>query len=77
MRPDPRTRRHQPETTLLYRLVEQYYPAFLAHLEAEGRALPDHMQQEFTDCLKCGRQEHGFLRVRCESCHHEKLMAFS
>jgi hypothetical protein len=41
-------RRHQPETTLLYRLVEQYYPAFLAHLEAEGRTLPDYVQQEFT-----------------------------
>jgi hypothetical protein len=21
--------------------------------------------------------EHGFLRVRCESCHYEKLVAFS
>ncbi len=27
--------------------------------------------------LKCGRLEHGFLRVRCQSCHHEKLVAFS
>ncbi|MDA1370735.1 MAG: VWA domain-containing protein [Proteobacteria bacterium] len=73
----PRYQRHQPETTLLYRIVEQHYPAFLAHLEAEGRALPDYVQQEFTDYLKCGRLEHGFLRVRCESCHHEKLVAFS
>ena len=72
-----RYRRHQPETTLLYRIVEQHYPAFLTHLEAEGRSLPDYVQQEFTDYLKCGRLEHGFLRVRCESCHHEKLVAFS
>jgi hypothetical protein len=49
----------------------------LAHLEAESRALPDHEQQEFTDYLKCGRQEHGFLRVRCESGHPKKLVAFS
>ena len=27
--------------------------------------------------LKCGRLEHGFLRVRCESCHNEFLVAFS
>ncbi len=26
---------------------------------------------------KCGRFGHGFLRVRCESCHHEKWVAFS
>jgi ribosomal protein S27E len=72
-----RYQRHQPETTLLYRIVEQHYPAFLAHLASEGTTLPDYVQQEFTDYLKCGRLEHGFLRVRCESCHHEKLVAFS
>ena len=69
--------RHQPEQTLLYQLVEKYYPAFLEHQAAEGRLLPDYVQQEFTDFLRCGRLEHGFLRVRCESCHHEKLVAFS
>ena len=73
----PHYRRHQPATTLLYRIVEQHYPAFLAHLQAEGRSLPDYVQQEFTDYLKCGRLEHGFLRLRCENCHHEKLVAFS
>jgi len=72
-----RYQRHQPETTLLYRIVEQYHPAFLAHLEAEGRNPPDYVQQEFTDYLRCGRLEHGFQRVRCENCHHEKLLAFS
>ncbi|MCB1672857.1 MAG: hypothetical protein KDI29_17150, partial [Pseudomonadales bacterium] len=36
-----RYQRHQPETTLLFRIVEQLYTAFLAHLEAEGRNLPD------------------------------------
>ena len=35
------------------------------------------MQREFTDYLRCGRLEHGFLRVRCESCHAEHLVAFS
>ncbi len=27
--------------------------------------------------LKCGRLEHGFLRVRCTTCHAERLVAFS
>ena len=35
------------------------------------------MQQEFEAYLKCGRLEEGFLRVRCERCHAEKLVAFS
>jgi Transposase zinc-binding domain/Putative transposase len=68
---------HRPEQTLLYQLVEQHYPVFLAVREAAGRPLPGYVQQEFEKYLKCGRLEHGFLRVRCESCHAEKLVAFS
>jgi hypothetical protein len=32
--------RHQPEHTLLYQIVEHYYPAFSAYLAAQGRDLP-------------------------------------
>jgi hypothetical protein len=77
MLPGARHVRHRPEQTLLYQLVEQHYPAFLDHLAAESRGLPEYVQQEFEDYLKCGRLEHGFLRVRCEVCHDEKLVAFS
>jgi hypothetical protein len=35
------------------------------------------VQQEFADYLKCGRLEHGFLRVQCTECHYEHLVAFS
>ena len=35
------------------------------------------MPEEFDAYLKCGRLEEGFLRVRCGSCHAEKLVAFS
>ena len=69
--------RHRPEQTLLYRIVEQYYPEFSTHLAERGIALPRYVQREFEDYLKCGRLEHGFLRVRCESCHAEHLVAFS
>jgi len=62
---------------LLYQIVEEYYPAFTAHLADQGRELPGYVQREFEDYLKCGRLEHGFLRVRCESCHTEHLVAFS
>ena len=49
----------------------------LRTLLAVGRTLPDYVHQEFEDYLKCGRLEHGFLRVRCEDCRHERLVAFS
>jgi hypothetical protein len=73
----PRHERHRPEATLLYRLVEQHYPAFLAALTARERTLPGYVQEEFAAYLKCGRLEHGFLRVRCTACHAERLVAYS
>jgi len=44
---------------------------------SEGRALPYYVRQEFDEYLKRGRFEHGFLRVQCETCHAEHLVAFS
>ena len=40
----------------------------------QGKSLPLHVQQEFADYLKCGRLEHGFLRVQCAECHHEHFV---
>ncbi|NND72543.1 MAG: hypothetical protein HKN43_13285 [Rhodothermales bacterium] len=60
--------RHHPEQSLLYPLVEEYFPVFKAQLEAQGTRLPRDVEQEFEALLKCGRPEYGFLRVRCESC---------
>ena len=39
--------------------------------------MPGYVVREFEDYLKCGRFEHGFLRLQCESSHHEKLVALS
>ena len=72
-----RFKRHRPEQTLLYRLIEQYYPDFEMQWASEGRVLPDYVRREFDEYLKCGRLEHGFLRVQCASCHAEHLVAFS
>ena len=73
----PRFERHRPEQTLLYQLVDRYYPAFEAQLAVEDRVLPNYVRREFDEYLKCGRLEHGFLRARCESCHADRLVAFS
>ena len=69
--------RHRPEQTLLYRIVEEHYPTFRDLLAQQDRPLPAYAAREFDDFLKCGRLEHGFLRVRCSKCHFERLVAFS
>lgn len=68
-------RRHRPEDTLLYQLVARYYPELERLLAAQGTPLPGYVNREFEEYLRCGRLEHGFLRVRCATCHHEKLVA--
>jgi ribosomal protein S27E len=75
--PRPRHERHRPEQTLLYRIIDRHYPEFLACMAEQGKPLPLHIKKEFDEFLKCGRLEHGFLRVRCETCHEERLVAFS
>ena len=72
-----RYQRHQPENNLLYRIVERHYPEFTAYLAEQGAILPRYVQREFEAYLKCGRLEHGFLRVQCNNCHAEHLVAFS
>ena len=69
--------RRRPEETTLYRLVQDHLGTFLAEVEAGGVAsLPQFVKNEFDAFLECGILAHGFLRVRCAECGHEKLVAF-
>jgi hypothetical protein len=69
--------RHRPEDTVLYDVVERHHAAFFAALEEEGRHLPGFVRDEFEAYLRCGRLEHGFVRVKCDGCRHEHLVGFS
>ena len=70
--------RHQPEHTVLYKIVQENLETFLRLVHEEcGRALPDFVEKEFREYLKCGILAHGFLRAKCESCSDEHLIAFS
>ena len=73
----PSYARHVPERMLLYALVQAHYLDFIAGLEAEDRSLPAYVREEFEAFLRCGVLENGFLRVVCEHCHAERLLAFS
>jgi len=69
--------RHMPEQSLLFQLIQRHWPEFQSHLSDSGSYLPKHVTREFEEYLECGRLERGFLRVRCDGCHHERLVAFS
>ena len=70
-------KRHRPEKTLLYGIIDRYYSEFRAYMAEQGRSLPLHVQKEFDEYLKCGRLEHGFLRLQCSTCYYEQLVTFS
>jgi hypothetical protein len=58
--------------------VQEELEAFLAQVEAQtGSGIPQFVKDEFEAYLECGILAHGFLRVRCAECAHEKLVAFS
>lgn len=73
----PTYRRHRPERSALYAIIAEHYPRFLRKIETSGGHLPQFVRQEFDEYLKCGLLEHGFLRVKCDGCRHEHLVAFS
>src|SRR5215475_7240694 len=68
-----------PSQTLLYRVVAAHLETFLASLDADpgARGLPAYVERELYDYLQCGVLAHGFLRLSCDTCKHELLLAFS
>ena len=45
--------------------------------QEEEKQLPHFVKKEFEEFLKCGLLTHGFLKLQCQSCRREKLVAFS
>jgi hypothetical protein len=68
--------RHRPEQTVLYQLVEPHWPAFRERSEAAG-GLPRFVVREMEEYLRCGRLEFGCLRLACDECGFERLVAWS
>ena len=74
-----RYQRHRPEETTLYRVVQAHLDTFLAGVDIDTgvAGLPTFVTDEFDAFLACGILAHGFLRLRCDGCKEEKLVAFS
>jgi hypothetical protein len=68
-----------PSQTVLYHAVADHLETFLASLDADpdAKGLPTYVEREFYDYLQCGILAHGFLRLGCDTCKHEMLLAFS
>ena len=68
-----------PSRTILYKVIAEHLETFLASLDAEPNAtgMPAYVQREFYDFLQCGILAHGFLRLGCDTCKQEVLLAFS
>src|SRR5215467_11782128 len=68
-----------PSQTVLYRAIADHLETFLASLDAdpEARGLPAYVERECYDDLPCGVLAHGFLRLGCDTCHQELLLACS
>ena len=56
----------------------QHAGTFFAEAEAAaGADLPQFFKDEFEAFLNCGILAHGFMRLRCSDCGHDKLVANS
>ena len=67
--------RRTAETSVLYRVVQQNLEPFLAF--ARDRPVPRFVERELRAFLECGILAHGFVRVHCDACGRDRLVAFS
>jgi hypothetical protein len=79
---EERTPTHTPRdssNTVLYKVIAEHLETFLATLDADptAKGLPQSVKDEFYAYLQCGILAHGFLRLGCDTCQHEMLLAFS
>jgi Transposase zinc-binding domain/Putative transposase len=68
-----------PRQTILYQVVAAHLETFLATVAADPTAtgLPAYVTEEFYAYLQCGILAHGFVRLGCDTCPHQMLLAFS
>ncbi len=69
--------RHEPEKALLHQVVREQLAGFLSSAAHREQPTPRFIEQELRAFLRCGVLAHGFLRVHCDDCGHDRLVAFS
>ena len=66
-----------PEKTVLYRIVAEQLETFLERQRRRGRPVPRFVERELRSYLDCGILARGFLRVHCDACGKDRLVAYS
>lgn len=62
---------------MLYGTVQAELETFLAQALARERPVPRFVEREFRGFLRCGILAHGFVRVHCDGCGLDRVVAFS
>ncbi len=68
-----------PSRTVFYNVIAEHLETFVAslHDDPDAKGLPAYVEREFYDYLQCGILAYGFLRLGCDTCPKETLLAFS
>jgi hypothetical protein len=68
-----------PSRTVLYQVIAERLETFLAalHDDPDAKGWPAYVEREFYDYLQCGVLAYGFVRLGCDTCPKETLLAFS
>jgi len=76
-----RYRRRKPQYTPYYQCIEDYYEEFKRvydrRFSQKYGYLRSYIEKVIYQYLDCGILHNGFARVKCGSCKHEYLLAFS
>ena len=67
----------RPEESILYRVVAENIETFLARQQERGRIVPRFVERELRAFLDCGILARGFVRVHCDICGKDRVVAFS
>ena len=72
-------KRHEPEKTLLYRVLAREWDSWFAERQAdtERSPLPAYVEREFEAYFRCGRLEYGFVLSSYDGCGDDLPVAFS
>jgi len=66
-----------PKRPLLHEVIREQLEPFLARTRGQGTPVARFVEREIRAYLECGVLAHGFLRVHCDACGHDRLVAFS
>jgi len=69
--------RRRPEEAVLNPCITRHWSVVRARCEEADQLLPHFVEREFESYLRYGFLEHGFARIHCSGCGHERLVAFS